>query len=73
MNERFFAELSAWLIQAGLAGTSETGILSVICDRCVAARIPLGARQYLSTRSIRFTRADYSVGALVQTEYRVVE
>jgi adenylate cyclase len=41
MNEGFFAELSAWLTQAGLAGTPETEIISVFCDRCVAAGIPL--------------------------------
>jgi hypothetical protein len=27
MNEAFFTELSAWLTQAGLAGTSETDVL----------------------------------------------
>jgi adenylate cyclase len=42
MNEVFFADLSAWLTQAGLAGTPETEIVSVFCDRCVAAGIPLG-------------------------------
>jgi len=31
-----------WLTQAGLAGTPETDIFSVFCDRCVAAGIPLG-------------------------------
>jgi adenylate cyclase len=41
MNEAFFAELSAWLTQAGLAGTSETEIVSGFCDRCVAAGLPL--------------------------------
>ena len=41
MNEAFFAELSAWLAQAGLAGTSETDIVSGFCDRCVAAGLPL--------------------------------
>jgi adenylate cyclase len=41
MNEGFFAELSAWLAQAGLAGTPETEIISAFCDRCVAAGIPL--------------------------------
>jgi adenylate cyclase len=41
MNEAFFAELSAWLTQAGLAGTSETDIVSSFCDRCVAAGLPL--------------------------------
>jgi adenylate cyclase len=41
MNEAFFAELSAWLTQAGLAGTLETAIVSGFCDRCVAAGLPL--------------------------------
>jgi adenylate cyclase len=41
VNEAFFAELSAWLAQAGLAGTSETDIVSGFCDRCVAAGLPL--------------------------------
>ena len=41
VNEAFFAELSAWLMQAGLAGTSETNIVSGFCDRCVAAGLPL--------------------------------
>jgi adenylate cyclase len=42
MNEAFFAELSAWLAQTGLAGTSETEIVSGFCERCVAAGLPLG-------------------------------
>jgi adenylate cyclase len=42
MNERLFSELSAWLTQAGLAGTPETDIFSGFCHRCVAAGIPLG-------------------------------
>ena len=41
VNEAFFAELSAWLTQAGLAGRSETDIVSAFCDRCVAAGVPL--------------------------------
>jgi adenylate cyclase len=45
MNEAFFAELSAWLTQAGLAGTAETEIVSGFCDRCVAAGLPLGRAQ----------------------------
>src|SRR6476620_2820615 len=50
MNERFFADLSAWLMQAGLAGTPETGIFSGFCDRCVAAGIPLGrAHSFIAT------------------------
>jgi adenylate cyclase len=42
MNESLSIELSAWLTQAGLAGTPETDIFSVFCDRCVTAGIPLG-------------------------------
>jgi adenylate cyclase len=42
MSEAFFADLSAWLTQAGLAGFSETDILAGFCDHCVAAGIPLG-------------------------------
>jgi adenylate cyclase len=42
MNKNLSTELLAWLTQAGLAGTSETDIVSVFCDRCVAAGIPLG-------------------------------
>ena len=41
MNEKLFSELSAWLTQAGLAGTPETDIVSGVCDRCVTAGIPL--------------------------------
>jgi adenylate cyclase len=41
VNEAFFAELSEWLTQAGLAGTSETDILAGCCGRCVAAGLPL--------------------------------
>jgi adenylate cyclase len=42
MNENLFAELVAWLTEAGLAGTPESDIFSVFCDRCVGAGIPLG-------------------------------
>src|SRR5215467_4909554 len=42
MNENPSTELLAWLTQAGLAGTSETDIVSAFCDRCVTAGIPLG-------------------------------
>jgi adenylate cyclase len=41
MNERFFTELSAWLTQAGLAGTAESDIVSGFCERCVTAGLPL--------------------------------
>jgi adenylate cyclase len=42
MEENLSTQLSAWLTQAGLAGTPETEIFSVFCDRCFAAGIPLG-------------------------------
>ena len=42
MNEKLFSELSAWLTEAGLAGTPEADIVSGFCDRCIAAGIPLG-------------------------------
>ncbi len=41
MNEAVFAELSAWVTQAGLSGLAETDIVSGFCERCVAAGIPL--------------------------------
>jgi adenylate cyclase len=41
MNEASFTSLSAWLTQAGLAGSSETDIVSGFCDRCVVAGLPL--------------------------------
>jgi adenylate cyclase len=41
VNQAFFAEVSAWLTQAALAGTSETDILSGFCERCVAAGLPI--------------------------------
>src|SRR6478609_494943 len=45
MNEASFAELSAWLIKAGLAGKPETDIVQGFCDRCVAAGLPLARGQ----------------------------
>jgi adenylate cyclase len=41
VNEAFFAKLSGWLTQAGLAGVSETDIVSGFCDRGVAAGLPI--------------------------------
>jgi len=50
VNEASFAELSEWLTQAGLAGTSETDILSGCCDRCIAAGLPLArAHMFVDT------------------------
>jgi adenylate cyclase len=45
MNEVAFAELSAWLTQAGLAGMSEADILVGFCERCVAGGLPLARGQ----------------------------
>ena len=42
MDEALFSELTAWLIKAGLAGMSETDIMSGFCERCAAAGLPLG-------------------------------
>ena len=47
MNDNLITELSAWMTHAGLAGTPETDIVSVFCDRCVAAGIPLGRAHVL--------------------------
>jgi adenylate cyclase len=41
MDENVYAELSAWLTRAGLAGMAETDIVTGFCDRCVAAGLPL--------------------------------
>ncbi|HEX2338102.1 MAG TPA: adenylate/guanylate cyclase domain-containing protein, partial [Hyphomicrobiaceae bacterium] len=41
MNDAVLAELSAWLTQAGLSGSSEIEIVSGFCDRCVAAGLPV--------------------------------
>ncbi|MGC2123971.1 MAG: hypothetical protein WA652_14065, partial [Xanthobacteraceae bacterium] len=42
MDEPTFTALSAWLTQAGLAGMSESEIVTGLCERCVAAGLPLG-------------------------------
>jgi adenylate cyclase len=45
MNEASFIALSAWLTEAGLAGSPETDIVSGFCDRCVAFGLPLARAQ----------------------------
>jgi adenylate cyclase len=45
MNELTFTALSAWLTQAGLVGMSESDIVIGLCERCVAAGLPLGRAQ----------------------------
>jgi adenylate cyclase len=47
MNEAFLTELCAWLTQAGLAGVSESEILSGLCERCVMSGIPLARAQVI--------------------------
>jgi adenylate cyclase len=42
MNHALVTALPEWLTQAGLAGTSESDIVSGFCDQCVAAGLPLG-------------------------------
>jgi adenylate cyclase len=41
MNEALLADLSAWVIQAGLMDASESDIVSEFCERCVAAGLPV--------------------------------
>jgi adenylate cyclase len=41
MDERQFAALAAWLAEAGLAGKTETALVSGFCERLVAAGVKL--------------------------------
>ena len=71
MNAAFFAELSAWLTQAGLAGTPETAIVSGFCNRCVAAGLPL-ARSLLfidTLHPVHEFRWGYSPAEIPLLEY----
>jgi adenylate cyclase len=60
-----FAELSAWITEAGLAGQSETAILAGLCEREVARGLPLARALVLidtlhpiyEGRAFRWTRA----------------
>jgi len=47
MDETFIRDLSAWLIEAGLADMAESDIVSGFCERCVAAGLPLARVQVL--------------------------
>jgi len=74
VNEAFFADLSAWLTQAGLAGASETDIVSGFCDRCVAAGLPLArAVMFIDTlhpvHEGRLFRSGYGPGESPLLEY----
>jgi adenylate cyclase len=74
MNEFFFAELSAWLTQVGLAGTAEPEIVFGFCERCVAAGIPL-ARGLVAIDTLdpvhegRVFRWGYNPGLAPMLEY----
>ena len=41
MEKSPFVELATWIAEAGLAGRSETEMLTGYCDRLVTAGIPL--------------------------------
>ncbi len=41
MTEAEFAEIAAWIAEAGLAGRGETEIVAGFCDRAVAVGLPL--------------------------------
>jgi len=43
MNDRTLHDLATWIIEAGLAGGSETEMLAGFCERAVAAGLPLGS------------------------------
>jgi adenylate cyclase len=66
MDDREFAELSAWITEAGLAGRSESAILAGFCDRLVARGVPLARSLVLidtlhpvyEGRAFRWTRAE---------------
>jgi adenylate cyclase len=42
MKAELHSEITAWLVQAGLAGESENAIVDGFCERCVAAGLPVG-------------------------------
>jgi adenylate cyclase len=74
MNEFFFTELSAWLTQVGLDGTSEPEIVFGFCERCVAAGMPL-ARGLVAIDTLdpvhegRVFRWGYNPGLAPMVEY----
>src|SRR5580700_1596994 len=66
MNEEFFTELSAWLTEAGLAGTPETVIVSEFCDRCVAAGLPLARSVMFIDTLHRSTKVACFAGGIIR-------
>jgi adenylate cyclase len=65
MDDAQFAELAAWIVDAGLAGQSETSILAGFCERETARGLPLARGLVLidtlhpiyEGRAFRWTRA----------------
>ena len=47
MNDTQFAELTAWIAAAGLAGEAEPDLLAGFCERLVAAGLPITRAQAL--------------------------
>src|SRR5271169_4069467 len=43
MEEVRFAELAQWITSAGLAGQSETAMMTGFCERAVVAGLPLAS------------------------------
>lgn len=43
MDDLKLQELAAWITEAGLAGSAETGMLAGFCERALAAGLPLGS------------------------------
>jgi adenylate cyclase len=48
MNDAQFAELAAWITEAGLAGQNETTTLTGFCERAVAFGLPLARAMILA-------------------------
>jgi adenylate cyclase len=74
MNDARFADIAAWLTQAGLAGESEAAILTGFCERCVAVGLPI-ARALVLIDTLhpvyegRLVRWGYDAGETPQLDY----
>src|SRR5260370_658063 len=74
MKAEIHSEITAWLMQAGLAGVSENAIVDGFCERCVAAGIPVGrAHLFIDTlhpvHEGRLFRWGHSANESALTEY----
>ena len=65
MDEVAFRQLTDWVTDAGLAGEPELTIVTGLCERVVAAGLPIARATSSSMRSIRCTRATCSGGATI--------